>query len=237
MGSSALALPAPAPVGPDENVGPVAAWPPQTSASSCSRNPFEGMAPSPTTVRLWCRGHHGTCTRGHHARCGREPETDIRSRENGHPTNRNIHAIRRISRDARGQRLSRSATGVPERERPGRRLGAQGRSDATVTHGRPYQPSHWRSPMPTANPVRCGCLKAAVGRQALRCCEQTIWLPLVDPPDLARARCGWMSVLTNSSVSGITVQADEPRHLRSGLPGMCRPLLTFPTGGCGAGQA
>jgi len=26
-----------------------------------------------------------------------------------------------------------------------------------------------------------------------------------------------MSVLTNGSVSGITVQADEPRHLRSGL--------------------
>jgi hypothetical protein len=39
-----------------------------------------------------------------------------------------------------------------------------------------------------------------------------------------------MIVLTNGSVSGITVQADEPQHLRSGLPEDVQTVADIPDG-------
>jgi aryl-alcohol dehydrogenase-like predicted oxidoreductase len=39
-----------------------------------------------------------------------------------------------------------------------------------------------------------------------------------------------MSVVANTSVSGVTVQADEPRHLRSGLPEDVQTVADIPDG-------
>jgi hypothetical protein len=39
-----------------------------------------------------------------------------------------------------------------------------------------------------------------------------------------------MSVLANGSVSGITAQADEPRHLRSGFPEDVQTVADIPDG-------
>ena len=87
-----------------------------------------------------------------------------------------------------------------------------GRSGATVTHGRPYQPEGRRR---ATSPSMVRTNGPAAARLI-----RLIW----------RARFGWMSVLTNSCVSGVTVQADELRHLRSGFPGDVQTVAYIPDG-------
>jgi hypothetical protein len=152
----------------------------------------------------------------------------------GHSGERIAAHIRRISRDARGQRSSRSATGVPEDERPDRRLGAPAAGCLRRTPEGAYRPVLFLAGSP--DPVRpvSGQVRQyshhSGPRPAARCGNRTkpgdgFWLG-----DACRAALRSPSLLS-AGVLGVRTQGAlaGPR----GLPGPASPEPAPPGGARG----
>ena len=124
--------------------------PPQTTAAVTGGHRHRATGPPRNLTREPSRGHPDRAIRAGHKACpigrkayGSSPLVKFLHSQRCHPEHACGHRrmqVGRISRDGRGQRTARSATGVPEHDRPKRRQCAR-----LVTGARPVSVAVQRS--------------------------------------------------------------------------------------------